>query len=454
MNNMMGIRMRRWTREVSPVIRLAMPIMGGMISQMLVGLADTIMVGWVGVVPLAASSFVNNLVNLPFIFGMGMLSSIAVLSSHAFGARQPVQVGEMLRGGLALSVLIGMATALLVFLVHPFLGYFRQPPEVVAASDPYIYLVALSLVPALIAHGCKQFSEAVNQPWIPALILLGGVLLNILLNWVLIFGHWGAPTLGLEGAGWATLISRVVMCAVFLLYVLRSRVMRALHPAHWRVAGIVGSIRRLVVVGWPVGAQHLLEVGAFTLAGLMVGWINAESIAAHQVAITCASMSFMFALGIGSAACIRVGQTRGARQYARMRRIGLIGIVLSALVMSVFGVLFMAAGRSLAQFFIQDPSVITLAAQLLFLAAVFQVADGIQIASVSALRGLEDVRLPMLVSALAYWGIALPMGGFLAFSAGRGAVGIWMGLACGLVVAALSLALRFVYQSSPGRWSV
>lgn len=446
--------MRRWTREVKPVMRLALPIMGGMISQMLVGLSDTIMVGWVGVVPLAASSFVNNLVNLPFIFGMGLLSSIAVLASHAFGARQSVQVGELLRGGLVLSVLVGLGTALVVFLLRPFLGLFRQPPEVVGASGLYMCLVAVSIVPALIGHGCKQFSEAVNQPWVPALILLGGVLLNILLNWVLIFGHWGAPALGLEGAGWATLVSRIILCAAFLVFLFQSSVLRAMHPARWWTAGMFASIRPLVAVGWPVGAQHLLEVGAFTLAGLMVGWINAESIAAHQVAITCASMSFMFALGIGSAACIRVGQMRGARQYPRMRRIGILGIILSALVMSAFGLLFMTAGRPLAHLFIESPGVVALAAQLLVLAAIFQVADGIQIASMSALRGLADVRLPMCISALAYWVIALPMGGFLAFSSGRGAVGIWIGMAFGLGVAALALALRFIRQSKPARWGV
>ncbi|HOW67629.1 MAG TPA: MATE family efflux transporter [Candidatus Paceibacterota bacterium] len=438
-----AIEVRRWTREIKPIARLAVPIMAGMISQMLIGLADTVMVGRVGVVPLAAASFVNTLAHLPFIFSLGLLSSIAVLTAQVFGARKPVETGEVLRHGLVISTMVGIGASAGVAIMHPLLSRFGQPPEVVAAAGKYLLLFAASLAPALISHGCRQFSEAVNRPWIPNLILLGGVLLNVLLNWILIFGHWGLPAMGLEGAGWATLITRLIQAGCFLGYLFYTPVMRSFHPASWKAPCQRLWFRRLLTIGWPVGAQHLLEIGAFSLAALMMGWIHAEAMAAHQIAMTCAATSFMFALGIGMASCIRVGQAHGAGRHHRKHRIGLLSIMMAASVMGMFGILFISAGTPIARLFVKEPSVIALAAHLLFLAALFQVADGTQVAALSALRGLNDVRIPVLVAGLAYWLLALPTGYLLAFPCQLGAAGIWIGLAVGLGTTALGLSWRF-----------
>jgi multidrug resistance protein, MATE family len=339
-------------REARPTLALALPIMAGMVAQMAVGLADTIMVGRVGVVPLAAASFVNALAHLPLVFGMGLLSSIAVLTAQAFGARQRDETGEVLRHGLIVSAGMGLAAMLSVFALHPCLGRLGQPPEVVAQAGTYLLLFGASLLPALVAHGCKQFGDALKHPWVPTFILLGGVLLTVLLNWLLIYGHWGAPALGLVGAGWATLVARTVMMLGLIAYVLRAPALRAFQPARWRAAVSRDRFRRLLTLGWPVAAQHFLEVGAFAAAALMMGWISAEAIAAHQIAITCAATTFMFALGIGAAVCIRVGHAYGAGQFARMRRIGFGGVGLAAGIMGGFGIMFMTAGESIAQLFI------------------------------------------------------------------------------------------------------
>src|SRR5688572_30397523 len=378
---------RVWLRESRPTLALGMPIMAGMVSQMLMGLADTVMVGRVGVVPLAASAFVNALAHLPLVFGLGLLSSIAVLTSRAYSARRPDEAAEIWRHGLIVSVVTGLLSALSLFALHPFLGYFGQPPEVVAEAKPYLLLFGASMFPALVAHGCKQFSEALKHPWAPTFVLLGGVLLNVLLNWILIYGNWGAPALGLVGAGWATVIARTVIVLVLLGYVLGAPVLRAFQPARWRAELSRERFQRLFTVGWPVGVQHFFEVSAFVIAAIMMGWIGADAIAAHQIAITCAAMSFMFALGIGMAVCIRVGHAFGAAQHARMRRIGFGGVALSVAIMASFGVLFMVAGGPIAGLFITSPSVVSLTAQLLVVAAVFQVADGVQVVSISALRG-------------------------------------------------------------------
>jgi MATE family multidrug resistance protein len=441
------LKMHRWLREIRPIMHLALPIMSGMASQMLIGLADTIMLGRVGVVPLAASSFVNTLAHLPFLFSLGLLTSIAVVTSQTYGAERSDDLGEVLRHSLMVSLVVGILTALVVAALYPFRFRFGQPAEVARESGVYLLLLAVSLVPAILVQGCKHFSEAVNRPWAPACLLFAGVLLNIFFNWLLIYGHWGAPALGLEGAGWATLISRLLMALAFLVYIFYSPVMRNYHPQRWKNAWAMQYVRQLLALGWPPAAQHLLEIGAFSFAAIMVGWIHAEAIAAHQIAISCASMSFMFALGIGMAGCIRVGHSYGAGQMKRMRRIGFLSIGMAAFVMSLFGLLFMTCGKLIASYFVKSFPVVQLATHLLFFAALFQVADGIQISSISVLRGLGDVRMPIFVTSFAYWLVALPLGYLLAFPAKMGAAGIWIGLAAGLGVSAVALSWRFNHQS-------
>lgn len=434
---------RLWLREARPTLALALPIMAGMVGQMLMGLADTIMVGRVGVVPLAACAFVNAVAHLPLVFGLGLLSSIAVLTSQAYGARRADDAGEVLRHGLILCFAAGLFAAGAMFALHPFLDRLGQPPEVVAEADTYLLLFGVSMLPALVAHGGKQFSEALKHPWVPTFVMLGGVLLNVLLNWVLIYGHWGAPAMGLNGAGWATIIARSLMALALLGYVLCAPAMRTFHPARWRRALSRSRFQRMLTLGWPVGVQHFFEVSAFAFAAIMMGWINADAIAAHQIAITCAALTFMFAMGMGTAVCIRVGHAYGAAQFARMRRIGFGGVGWAAGCMAVFGLVFAIAGEPIAKLFVTAPGVVTLTAQLLIVAAVFQVADGVQIVSISALRGLADVRVPAIIAVLAYWVIAVPFGAALAFPGQHGAVGIWIGLALGLGAAAGGLLWRF-----------
>ncbi|MBM3832450.1 MAG: MATE family efflux transporter [Verrucomicrobia bacterium] len=440
-------RWRRWTREVRPTLALAMPIMGGMIGHMLIGIADTIMVGRVGVVPLAASSFVNTITHLPFIFACGLLSAIAVLTAQAHGAKQPHEAGEVLRHGFTIAFIAGLCTLVVCFCLRPFLGWFGQPADVVAASHTYLILFGGSLMPAIVFHGCKQYCEALNRPWEPMLIMLGAVLMNVFLNWILIYGNWGAPALGLEGAGWATLIVRTSMALALIAHIARASVFRDFKPVRWIAPLKLDRFRQLFHLGIPVGVQHVLEVSAFAFAALMMGWISTDAIAAHQIAITCAATTFMFGLGIGMAVCIRVGHAWGAGHYQRMRRMGFVGIVLSASVMGFFGLVFVAAGTPIARCFIVSPAVITLGAQLLMVAAIFQVADGIQIVAMSGLRGQNDVRAPAMIAMLSYWIVAVPTGYLLAFRAQYGAVGIWIGLAIGLGAAATCLTWRFHERS-------
>lgn len=426
-----------------------MPIMAGMVSHMLMGLADTIMVGQVGVVPLAAASFVNILLHPPVTFGLGLLSAVAVLTSQAFGAKNPQQGGEALRNGLVASILFGLLIAIGGHLLLSHLHRFGQKPEVISESGTYLLICGWSVIPALIAHAAKQFSEALNHAWAPNFILLAGVLLNIFLNWILIFGKLGAPALGLEGAGWATLIARIIVAIAMLIYLARNTDLRSFLPAHWFAGLHLSRLKQLVALGGPVGLQHLLEVSAFAFAALMMGWISAEALAAHQIAITSAATTFMFMVGLGMAVCIRVGHAYGARKFRRTRRIGFVGLVLAAAGMSVFGLMFMTLRYPLAKSFIADPEVIRLAAQFFIVAALFQIADGVQVTAMSALRGLSDVKIPAMVAILAYWIISIPLAYILAFRLNYGPIGIWIALALGLAIAATILTWRFHHRTLP-----
>jgi multidrug resistance protein, MATE family len=433
--------------EARATLSLAAPIMAGLVGHMLMGLADTLMIGRVGTRELAAAAFANNIFHMPLVGAFGLLTAVAVLSAHAYGASRPDRAGEVLRHGLSLALFSGLIAALVLWAGRAHLGFLRQPPEVVEAARTYLTLLGWSLVPLLGAHALKQFSEALNRPWIPMLILLGGVLLNIFLNWLLIYGNWGLPALGLDGAGVATLIARVATAAGMVAYLFSSAALRPFLPQRWLARFSWPFFREQLNLGSPVAVQHVLEVGAFATAALMMGWISAEAMAAHQIAITCAATTFMFSLGIGMAVSIRVGHAWGAGERERLRKVVHSGLGMTTVLMSGFALLFFLGATPIATAFTPSSEVIKLAAGMLLVAALFQVFDGLQVVALSALRGMADVKVPALTAVVSYWIVALPLAGLAGFIFGGGPIGIWFGLAAGLACAAGALIWRFERQS-------
>jgi MATE family multidrug resistance protein len=448
----------KWLLEMRRTLALGFPIMAGMVGHMLMGLADTVMVGRVGVEPLAAAALVNTVVHVPVVFAFGLITALQILTSQAFGAREPREAGEALRHGLLIAATAGVLTAVLMTFVGPHLGLLGQPAGIVAACQTYLLYIAWGMVPALISHAAKQFSESLNNPWPPMLIIYASVGLNIVLNWVFIYGRLGAPAMGLDGAGLATLLSRVAMAVAMLAYVRTSRRTRDWLPPAWFGGWTAARLREQWRLGFPVGLQTLMEVGAFSVGALMMGWISAGAMAAHQIAINCAAFTFMFALGVGMGVSIRVGHACGAGLPSRLRRIAFGGVLLGAGAMSLFALAFVLGGRTIAGWFVLDPAVIQLTAGLLLVAGFFQIVDGTQVVMVSALRGMSDVRLPVFIIAVSYWAVALPAAYGFAFTLDFGAVGIWIGLGLGLLTAAAGLTARFVRRSrdlqnlpAPGR---
>ena len=437
----------KFRAESRATIALAVPIMAGQVSQMAMGLVDSAMVGRVGVLPLAASAFANNLVSGPFVFGIGLLTCLSVRASQSHGAGESRESGEILRHGLVLALIAGLLATLCVWILSFHLDRFGQDAAVARESRSFLLLLGASIVPAILSLGLKAWCEALGDPWPPTLLLFLAVPLNVLLNWVLIYGNLGFEPLGLAGAGWATLFSRLAALFAMAIYVARAPKMRASLPPKWNRSLDGARFASLLRIGIPAALQILLEVGAFALGAIWVGWIGKEALAAHQIALSCAATTFMLPLGLAMATTIRIGTALGSGDLGRVRAIGFTSLALSLGVMATTATIFAVFGRSIAGAFVGDQNVAILAAQLLTIAAIFQLFDGLQVVGAGALRGLSDATVPMLLCFLAYWLIGLPMGYFAAFSLKWGATGIWSGFALALALLSGFLALRFAAKS-------
>jgi multidrug resistance protein, MATE family len=437
-------------KEARATLLLAVPITIGQLSQMLMGITDSIMIGRTGTVPLAASAFGSGVFNVFFIIGVGLLVPVAVFASRSRGAGRHDEVGEYLRHGLLLAFVAGAVECAVIFLMSRHLGWFGQPPEVLAAVNPFFLLIGSSLIPVLAYLALRQFAESMDRPWVPTLIILGGVLLNVLLDWVLIYGHWGAPALGLTGAGIATLLSRIVSSALIFFWLKFDRKTQSAWPPRWFAPFSWRILRQMLGVGLPTSGGLLFEGGAFGAATIMMGWLGSVPLAAHQIAISCAALTFMVALGVSMAIGMRTSAAVGAGQQARLRPIWIGGAAMGAIFNVLMTFVFIFWGHAIAALFIEDPVVIRTATLLLVVAGIFQIVDGGQVINSAALRGLTDVKFPALITFVAYWVIALPTGYLLGIRAEYGPAGIWTGLALGLAVAAISLGLRFVRMTGPG----
>jgi MATE family multidrug resistance protein len=429
-------------RECRDTLLLALPLISGQLSQMLMGVVDTIMVGRLGVVPLGAATLSNTVLMVPFVLGLGLLSSVSVRVSQASGADRPHDAREALRHATWLALGYGLLVVLAVALGIPFLSRLGQPPEVVARVPTFLMTCALSLVPALLSMTWKSHADALNHPWPPFWIMLGGVGVNVVLNWLLIWGHCGFPALGLEGAAVATLSARILIAVVMFRWITRSERVRDWTPPQWFVRCRIGAFFHLLAIGFPASLQMLTEVCAFSAASLLIGTLGAVPLAAHQVAITCAATTFMVPLGVALAITVRVGEIVGAGERPRLRRVLLGGWLFAVGFMSLSMLAFLLFGRDIGAMFVSDAGVIDIAAKLLLVAGVFQLFDGLQVVSSCALRGVNDVRIPAWLAFFAYWIVALPCGATLGLGLHLGALGIWIGLAIGLGVAALALGSR------------
>ena len=429
--------------HVRPNFLLAYPVMLSMLGQVMTGVADSVMVGWTGAIPLAASSFANIFFVIPLFFGVGVTYAITPLVAQAEGSNEQFKIVDTLKNGSLINLITALVLVLIIFSIQPFMGFMGQPAEVVSLAIPYLSIIAISIIPTMIFQTYRQFAEGLQRTRMAMVIVIGCNLLNVLLNYLLIFGKLGFPELGLNGAGWATLISRTMMALSMMLYILWGKKFLPYREG-FSVGGYsLVLIKKMLHIGLPAGSQFIFETAAFGFSAIMMGWIGTTALAAHQIAINLATISYMTTSGLGAAATIRVGNFHGQRDTYNLRASAFAMIWMAVCIMALWALLFIIGRFYLPTLYIDELEVIELTASLLIIAAFFQLSDGIQVVTAGALRGLQDVKIPSLLILGAYWAIALPLGYVLAFPLKMGPTGIWIGLFIGLTLTAAAMIVRF-----------
>ena len=438
--------------HLRPTILLAYPVVLSQLGHILVGVTDSVLVGQLGKLPLDAVGMGVSTTSLLLVLGLGISMGAVPRVAAANGRSDHPALGRLLVGTVWLNALVGVLLAALSQLLPWALPHLGQSAAVVALAAPWVRVVGLSLLPLMVFQGFREWAEGLGLTRQAMQLSIAANVLNALLCYALIFGHFGAPRLGLMGSAWATLISRLGMALLMAQFVLRSRELRPKRPAAagaWLRPG-GAELRGQLALGLPIGVQMMLEVGAFSASFLMIGWLGTTPQAAHQIAINVASVTYMAGTGIAAAATIRVGNLRGSGDWAGARQAGFAAYWLAFGFMSAMGLLLLGLRHVVPGFYNSDPAVLAQAATLLAIAAAFQVSDGLQVVGLGALRGLEDVKIPSVVALLAYWALALPLGYGLGFGLKLGAPGVWLGLLTGLTVVAGVLLRRFRRLSAPG----
>lgn len=422
---------------------LAYPVMLSQLGHVMMGVTDNIMVGHVGVTSLAAAGLALVAFNFLFLFGIGVSFAITPLVAEAHGENNDSKIIDVMRHGVIINGVNGVVLFSVVYFGKNVLYHLNQPVEVVDLAIPYLNIVAFSLIPVMIFQSYKQFAEGLSRTQLAMIVIFATNIINIGLNYIFIYGHAGAPAMGLVGAGWATLISRFLMMAMIILYIYYSPTFYAYRSGFSFEKYSKRLFNTLLSLGIPSGFQFILEVAAFDFSLVMMGWLGKETLAAHQIAINLATISYMTTAGLAASATIRVGYFLGKKDVINMRLAARTLLGMAIAIMACWSIIFIAGRYLLPSLYVDNENVISIASTLLIVAGLFQLADGTQVVSAASLRGLQDVFVPSIFILIAYWVIGLPVGYWLAFHTDYGAVGIWIGLLLGLTLTAIAMFLRF-----------
>lgn len=446
------MNLSRYTKEFSYNIKLAYPVILGMLGHTLIGIVDNIMVGKLGATELAAVSLGNSFIFIAMSLGIGFSTAITPIIAEADAEKDEAKIRTTFHHGLFLCTILGVALFVVIVLAKPIMNLMHQPEAVVELASPYIDWVAFSLIPVIIYQGYKQFADGLSRTKYSMYAILMANVVHIFFNYVLIYGIWIFPKLGILGAALGTVISRIMM-VVFMDFLLRNNRALTIYFTKFSFREIHKSmLKKIINLGLPSAMQMLFEVALFTAAIWISGSIGKTSQAANQIALTLATATFMFAMGLSVTAMIRVSNQKGLNDYKNLIVVARSIFLLTIIVEIIFGILFILLHQFLPHLFLDientsqildNQEVIAIAAKLLIVAAIFQISDGIQVVVLGALRGLQDVKIPMYITFVAYWVIGFPISFYLGKYTELKATGIWIGLLAGLTVAAIFLYLRF-----------
>ncbi len=424
-------------------LHLAFPIVLSQIGQVTVSLADNMMVGHVGTTELAAAAFANSVFIIGMIFGMGFTMGLTPLVGNAFGNKDLDKTVSWLKNGIFSHTIVALVFSLIMFGVYFFLPLMGQTEEVTKLAQPYFLLLCFSYLPFMLFFTLKQFFEGIANTRVAMQITLIANVVNILVNYVLIFGKFGLTPMGLNGAGTGTLVSRIIMPILFAAIIIRKSRYRQYFVLARSQPILRDHIISLLKIGLPIGLQLIVEVSAFAIGAVMMGWLGEMPLAAHQVAMGLASFTYMISLGVSQANTIRVSHQMGVQDFMSMKRAAYASTHLVLVFMSFTALVFISARNYLPYLFTSDVQVIKIAAGLLIIAAIFQFFDGLQVVMLSTLRGMADVTSPMIIAFIAYLFIGIPTSYVFAFIFNVGPQGIWLGYLVGLGTAGVLFYLRF-----------
>ncbi len=444
--------LQQYTKEFRYNLKLAAPVMMGMIGHTLVALVDNIMVGQLGTAELAAVSLGNSFMFIAMSLGIGFSTAITPLVAEADGENNFKNGKSAYKHGLFLCTTLGVVLFLFIFLAKPLLYLMKQPVEVVELAIPYLDLVAFSLIPLISFQALKQFSDGLSMTRYPMYATLIANVVNIVLNYLLIFGKFGFPQMGIVGAAVGTLASRFVM-VIFLWILLRGKEKSKAYVTSIKIFVLeLTMIKKIIALGFPSALQMFFEVAIFTAAIWLSGILGKNPQAANQIALNLSSMTFMVAMGLSVAAMVRVGNQKGLQKFVDLRRIAISIFLLGFLIAAVFALIFIVCNQMLPKIYLDvddlknmadNTEVISIAAKLLIIAALFQISDAVQVTVLGALRGLQDVKIPTLITFIAYWIVGFPISYYLGLYTDYKSEGIWIGLLAGLTTSAFLLYFRF-----------
>lgn len=433
-------------------LKLSFPIILGQLSQIFIILSDTLMVGNYSATSLAAATFANALFFVFLSFGMGFTFGIKPPVANAHAANKPQKSKNFLKHGMILYT--GLAFLMYGFLelMIPFLHLLDQPKEVYEIAIPYFRIIGISIIPFIIGMGLIQFVEALSHTKLPMIVNVLANITNVILNYAFIYGVWGFPQWGLLGAGWATLVARTAVPLVIVICLFTLPKLKFYTQSFFKIKLQGVYFEKLLKIGLPIAFQTTFEVVAFVMAAIMVGWVGTFQLAAHQVALSISIVSYLISMGLSQGTTIHVANQLGAGKKNRVARAGNSSIFMVIVFMFFASLLILSTRHFLPTLFVSEndlygAEMVELAAYLLLFVSIYQFSDGIQVVSLGALRGLEDVKIPTIITFFAYWVVAIPLGYFLGIYKNWGAEGIWIGLSVGLTISAFLLAIRFQIQS-------
>tara|TARA_B100000780_G_scaffold42854_1_gene26584 strand:+ start:878 stop:2257 length:1380 start_codon:yes stop_codon:yes gene_type:complete len=448
------VNITQYTSEFKYNWKLAAPVMLGMLGHTFVSFVDNIMVGQIGTAELAAVSLGNSFMFIAMSIGIGFSTAITPLIAEADSANNFNSAKSTFKHGLFLCTVLGILLYLFVFFAKPLMYLMKQPEQVVELAIPYLDLVAFSLIPLVIFQALKQFSDGMSMTRYPMYATLLANISNVILNYLLIFGKFGFPELGIVGAAYGTLLSRIIML-IYLWWLLANKERSRALVTNIKLFVLDKlMLKKLINLGTPSAMQMFFEVAIFTSAIWLSGLLGKNPQAANQIALNLSSMTFMVAMGLSVASMVRVGNQKGLQNFKELRRIAFSIFLLGLLLAIFFGAIFFLFHKSLPKIYVDlndvknysdNLEVIEIASQLLFAAAIFQISDTIQVLVLGALRGLQDVKIPTIITFISYWVIGFPVSYFLGKEDVYGSFGIWLGLLAGLSTAAILLFLRFNY---------